>query len=41
LKIIFQDPAEELEQFYKLGVDGFFTDFPPTLARFLDCKNIC
>ena len=36
------NPHREYEQFLKLGVDGFFTDFPHTLRRYLDnlYKNV-
>jgi len=34
-----QDPYYELDTFYNLGVDSFFTDFPPTVIRFLDHKQ--
>jgi len=30
------DPQVELDRFAKLGVDGFFTDFPATAVRYLE-----
>ncbi len=33
-----QDPYVEYQTFLDLGVDGFFTDFPGSLRRFLDAK---
>ncbi len=34
----FQDPYEELEALYNQNIDGFFTDYPESLTKFLDCK---
>ena len=31
-----QDPYQEFEKFYNLGIDGFFTDFPATAKRFFN-----
>ena len=33
-----QDPYNEYETYFNTQVDGFFTDFPSTLKRFLDMK---
>lgn len=33
-----QDPYEELEALYNQNIDGFFTDYPESLTKFLDCK---
>jgi len=35
-----QDPYSQLEEFLKLGVDGYFSDFPLTTRRFLHYKGI-
>ena len=33
-----QDPYSEYEHFWQIGIDGFFTDFPASLDRFLTWK---
>ena len=33
-----QDPYNEYEAFFKAKIDGYFTDFPSSLKRFLDVK---
>ncbi len=33
-----QDPYNELEDFFKLNIDGYYTDFPATVTRFLNMK---
>lgn len=33
-----QDPYNEYQKFFDLQVDGYFTDFPASLKRFLDMK---
>jgi len=35
-----QDPYSQLEEFLTLKTDGYFTDFPLTVRRFLHYKNI-
>jgi len=35
-----QDPHSEYEAFVHLGVDGFFTDFPASLRRFLEAHTL-
>lgn len=35
-----QDPYSQLKQFYDLGLDGYFTDFPLTVRRFLHYENV-
>merc|ERR1712059_111930 len=35
-----QDPYSQLEEFLELGTDGYFTDFPLTVRRFLHYKGI-
>lgn len=30
------DPYREYELFHKIGIDGFFTDFPWSLANYMD-----
>jgi len=34
-----QDPYSQLEEFHKLGLDGYFSDFPLTIRRFLHYKG--
>ena len=34
-----QDPYQEYELFYNLGIDGYFTDFPASLKRYFDYKS--
>lgn len=34
-----QDPYEEYQLFYDMGIDGFFTEFPLSLKRFLEWKE--
>jgi len=34
-----QDPYSQLEEFYDLGIDGYFSDFPWTVRRFLHYKG--
>ena len=34
-----QDPYEEYQFFFDLGIDGFFTEFPSSLNRFLRWKE--
>ena len=37
-----QDPWFEYDKFFGLGVDGFYTDFTPTMVNFLDEKyRVC
>ena len=33
------DVQNELEQFFQLGVDGFFADYPNTVSSFLDRQD--
>ena len=33
---VYEYPEEEYELFIKLGIDGFFTDFPSTMTTYLD-----
>jgi len=35
-----QDPFVEYEAFLELGIDGFFTDFPGSLRRFLEAQTL-
>jgi len=35
-----QDPYSQLEEFYDLGIDGYFSDFPLTIRRFLNYKGV-
>ena len=35
---LWQDPSQELDLFFELGLDGYFTDYPLTLANFLEAK---
>lgn len=35
-----QDPYSQFEEFLKLGTDGYFSDFPLTIRRFLHYKGI-
>ena len=32
------DVRNELQQFFKLGLEGYFSDFPATLKSFRDSK---
>ena len=33
------DVQNELEQFFQLGIDGFFADYPNTVSSFLDRQD--
>jgi len=35
-----QDPYSQLEEFLELGTDGYFSDFPLTIRRFLHYKDM-
>ena len=35
-----QDPYSQLEEFYDLEIDGYFSDFPLTIRRFLNYKGV-
>lgn len=35
-----QDPYSQLEEFLELGTNGYFSDFPLTIRRFLHYKNM-
>ena len=35
-----QDPYSQLEEFYDLEIDGYFSDFPLTIRRFLKYKGV-
>ena len=34
-----QDPYVEYQRFLDVGLDGYFTDFPGSLRRFIDAKE--
>ena len=34
-----QDPYVEYQRFLDVGLDGYFTDFPGSLSRFIDAKE--
>ena len=34
-----QDPYVEYQRFLDIGLDGYFTDFPGSLRRFMDAKE--